>query len=63
MSMTDKKTEGELEELERVLCIQYFVIFKNQTEALLDSGSEVNIMSQAFAQQLGLKICKTNVGA
>ncbi len=58
-SMTDKKTE----ELERVLCIRYPVTFKDQTEALLDSGSEVNAMSQAFAQQLGLKIHKTNVGA
>ncbi len=58
--MTDKKTE---EELERVPCIRYPVTFKDQTEALLDSRSEVNIISQAFAQQLGLKIRKTNVGA
>ncbi len=59
-SMTDKKTE---EELERVPCIRYAITFKNQTEALLDSGSEVKAMSQAFAQWLGLKICKTDVGA
>ncbi len=59
-SMTDKK----MEELERVPCIRYPVIFKkDQIEALLDSRSEVNAMSQAFAQQLGLKIRKTNVGA
>ncbi len=58
-SMTDKKTE----ELELVPCIWYPVTFKDQIEALLDSGSKVNAMSQAFAQQLGLKICKTNVGA
>ncbi len=58
--MTDKKTE---EELERVLCIWYSVTFKDQTKVLLDLGSEVNAMSQAFAQQLGLKICKTNVAA
>ncbi len=58
-SMT-KKTE---EELERVSNIWYFVTFKDQTKALLDSRSEINAMSQAFAQQLGLKICKTNVGA
>ncbi len=58
--MTDKKTE---EELERVPCIQYPVTFKDQTEILLDSGSKVNAMSHTFAQQLGLKICKTNVGA
>ncbi len=51
--MTDKKTE---EELEQEPCIRYPVTFKDQTEALLDSGSEVNAMSQAFAQQLGFKI-------
>ncbi len=45
-SMTDKKTE---EELKQVPCIRYPVTFKEQTEALLDSRSEVNIMSQAFA--------------
>ena len=55
----DKKTE----ELERVPCIWYPVTFKDQTEALLDSRSKINAMSQAFAKQLGLKIYKTNVGA
>ncbi len=45
-SMTNKKTE---EELERVPCIWYFVTFKDQTEALLDLESEVNAISQAFA--------------
>ncbi len=59
-SMTDKKTE---EELERVPCIRYLVTFNDQTEALLYSRSEVNAISQAFAQQLGFKIRKTNVGA
>ncbi len=58
-SMTDKKTE----ELEWVPYIRYPVNFKDQTKALLDSGSEVNAMSQAFVQQLGLKIRKTNIGA
>ncbi len=54
-STTDKKTE---EELERVPYIRYPIIFKDQDqiEPLLDSGSKVNAMSQAFAQQLGLKI-------
>ncbi len=56
--MTEK-----MEELEWVPCIQYPVIFKAQTETLLDSGSKVNAMSQTFAQQLGLKIRKTNIGA
>ncbi len=60
--MTDKKTE---EELDRVPRIRYPVTFKDQDqiEALLDSRSKVNAMSQAFAQQLGLNIRKTNVGA
>ena len=44
------------EELEQIPCIWYPVTFKEQTETLLDSGSEVNIMSQAFAYQLGLII-------
>ncbi len=45
---TDKKTE---EQLERVPCIRYPVTFKDQDqiEALLDSRSKVNAMSQAFA--------------
>ncbi len=51
------------EELEWVLCIWYPVTFKNQTKALLESESKLNVISQAFAQQLGLKIRKTNVGA
>ncbi len=59
-SITDKKME---EELERVPCIWYSVTFKDQTKVLLDSGSKVNAMIQAFAKQLGLKIRKTNVGA
>ncbi len=59
-SMTDKRTK---EKLEQIPYIRYSVIFKDQTEALLDLESEVNAMSQAFAYQLGLKIQKTNVGA
>ncbi len=47
MSMTDKITE---EELEQILCIWYYITFKDQTKALLDLGNKVNAMSQAFAQ-------------
>ncbi len=46
MSMIEKKTE---EKLEQVSCIWYPVTFKGQTEALLDSGSKGNAMSQTFA--------------
>ncbi len=55
-----EKTE---EELERISCIWFPVTFKDQNEALLDSRSEINAMSQVFTFQLGLKIWKTNVGA
>ncbi len=61
MSMTEK-TE-EMKELVLVLCIWYAVSFKDKIGALLDSKSEVNAISQAFAHQLGFKIRKTNVGA
>ncbi len=56
-------TEKMEEELEQVPCIRYSVIFKEQTEAILNSRNEVNTINQAFASQLGLQICKTNVGA
>ncbi len=56
--MTEK-----IEELERIPYISYPMTFKDQTKVLLDLGSEVNTMSQAFALQLGFKIRKTNVRA
>ncbi len=51
-SMT-KKTE---EELKRVNYIRYSVTYKDQTEALLDLGSEINAISQVFTHHLCLKI-------
>ena len=62
MLMTGKKKE---EELEWVLYIWYLVTLKDedQTKALLDSKSKVNVMNLAFASEIGLKIWKTNVGA
>ena len=48
----------------RVFCIHYPVQFQEeQVKALLDSGSEVNAMSPAYAKRLGLKTRKTNVRA
>ena len=45
-------------------CIHYPVRFQEeQVRALLDSGSKVNAMSPAYAERLGLKTRKTNVGA
>ena len=51
--------------LERVPCIYYSVQFKkdkNQVQALIDSGSEVNAMHPSFAKQLGLPIRLTDIG-
>ncbi len=59
MSMNEKTEE----KLERISCIWYPITFKDQTKALLNSKSKINAISQTFAQQLGLKICKTNIGA
>lgn len=53
MLITKKKIEKELK---WIPYIQYPVTFKNQTEALLDSGSKINAINQAFAFQLSLKI-------
>ena len=47
----------------RVSCIHYPIRFQEeQVRALLNSGSEVNAMSPAYAEMLGLKTWKTNVG-
>ena len=55
-------TEKTEKELKRIPWIWYLVIFKDWTEALLDSKSKVNAMRQAFASQLGFRIQKTNIG-
>ena len=52
------------EALQRVPCIRYPVQFQaNQVGALIDSGSEVNAMTPAFAAKLGLSIRPTGIGA
>ena len=53
-------------QLERVQCIHYPICFRKYfagVGALLDSGSEVNAMTPAFASKLGLNVCSTDVGA
>ena len=58
-------TDGS-EEVVKVPYIYYPVCFQEgqkQVRALLDSGSEVNAMSPVYAKRLGLKTCKTNIGA
>ena len=67
VSATSTSTIGAREEaLERVTCIHYPVQFRDTDkaliQALIDSGSEVNIMHPSFAKQLGLPIRPTDVG-
>lgn len=59
MLMIEKREE----ELKWISCIQYHITFKNQTEALLDSKSVINVTSQAFTYLLGLKISIINIKA
>ena len=51
---------------ERVPCIYYLLCFQKDTigvKALIDSGSEVNVMTLAYALKLGFKVYHTDVGA
>lgn len=59
--MTEKTEELE-SELEKISCMWYPIIFKDQTETLLDSKNKLNAISHVFTSQLGLKIRQTNVG-
>ena len=57
-------TGSDEEVVVRVPCIHYPVRFQEeQVSALLNSGSKVNAINPDYAQKLGLKIRKTNIGA
>ncbi len=51
--------------LQRVPCIRYPIRFQGgqPIRALIDSGSEVNAMTPAYAAELGFTARKTSVGA
>ena len=57
----------EANSLQRVSCIYYPVQFQGdqarEVRALIDSGSEVNAMTPAFAARLGLSVRPTGIGA
>ena len=62
ISITGPRTKA----LNRVSCIHYPVQFKKDTtevQALIDLGSEVNIIAPTYAKKLGLRVRKTDVGA
>ena len=61
MTETSKKEDVPLQ---RVPCVHYPIWFKKkEVQALIDSGSEVNAMSPAYASKLGLRVRHTDVGA
>lgn len=63
-SVSLAKTGKENNVLKKVLCIQYLVWFKkNEIQALIDWGSEVNAMTLVFASKLSLEICSINIKA
>ena len=46
-------------------CINYPLCFQKDTtgvRALVDSGSEVNVMTPTYTTKLGLKVRKTDIG-
>ena len=66
-SVTGASKEAPEVVLDRVPCIHYPVQFRKDKEgttirALIDSGSEVNAMTPAYAKRLGLWTQKTDIG-
>lgn len=53
--------------LKKVLCIHHLVQFvtggKEVIRLLINSSSEINAITPAYAKELGLQICQTNVGS
>ena len=64
--MTEVNNEDEVA-LARIPCIYYLLRFRkdnqNKVQALINSGSKVNMMTPAYASKLGLQVCQTKVGA
>ncbi len=59
-------SEASIRPLQRVPCIQYLVQFQEdqpEINVLINSGSEVNAITPAFAAKLELRPRPTNVGA
>ena len=61
MTETSKKDDVPLQ---RVPCVHYPIRFKKkEVWALIDSGSEVNVMTTAYVSRLSLKVYCTNIRA
>ena len=63
LSVTEISKEDDVP-LQRVPCVHYPIRFKKkEVQALIDSGSEVNAMTPAYASRLGLRVHRTDIGA
>ena len=62
-SVTETSKEDDVA-LQRVPCIHYPIPFrKKEVQALIDSGSEINAMTSAYASRLGLRVYCIDIGA
>ena len=64
--VTDANKKAAKLILNQVSCIHYLVQFRKDKAdiwALINSGSEVNAMTSAYAKNLGLQTQKTNIRA
>ena len=65
-SLVTEASKEEYVSLERVPCIHYLLCFRKDiagVKAMIDSGSEVNTMSPAYASKLSFKVHHTDVEA
>ena len=66
LSVAGASIEDTSRSLDWVPYIYYPLRFQKDTvevKALIDSGSEVNAITPAYASKLGLWVCQTDVGA
>lgn len=57
-------TTAQIEILQFIPCIYYPVLFRQKlVQVLINSGSEINVMSPVYIEKLGLWVRKTNISA
>ena len=61
--MTKTRKENDIA-LQRVPCIHYLIpLKKKEVQALIDSGSEVNVMIPAYTSKLDLQVHRIDIRA
>ena len=61
--VTEVSKKGDIA-LDRMPCIYYSIWFKkNKVQALINSGSKVNVITLVYASKLGFRVRQTDVGA